>query len=146
LLCLDCGYDTETADLVVAMAVLADAEARVAPIVDELRRRTAMTVPGGDDVERVLELCDVLEGARRALLGVSRGETAGGGRRPTSMYAALAVLSSEASWLQRASRASSPRSQRWTPPPEVAATAHALEHTARRLRTNHSAGETSPLS
>jgi hypothetical protein len=95
----------------------------------------------------VLRLCEALEDARRALLGVAPRSSTRGVRRQIPMYSALAILSTEASWLQRASQTVAPRSPRSTAPPVVAETAHALEHaTERLLQAPYSAGETSPLS
>ena len=134
------------------MGILAEAEVRVAALVGELRRDATATPA---DLDRVLVLCGTLEDARRALLGMAgrRATTMPTGRdpdHPISLYSAVAILSTEAAWLARASRSVSPLPPTATPSPVLADAAHALEHaTGRLLATpphDYSAGETSPLS
>ena len=156
MICVDCGFDAATADLASALAVLNAVDAQVAVQVQDLRRRDATMGTSPDDLARVLRLCSALEDTRWALLGAPRRESAVGGRSGGAdipMYSALAILSTEAAWLQRASAAiAHPSSPTLPAPPVVADAVHALHHASAALgaaaheRLHYSAGETSPLS
>jgi hypothetical protein len=153
VICVDCGFDTAAADLASVVAMLAGVDERVGAWLDELRHpaaASALTRPP-PDVGRVLALCSAMEDTRRALLGIPRRPSTSPSRAADTeipMYSALAVLTTEAGWLQRASVSLAPRSASPTIPDDVAEAVHDLHHatSALGLGLGYSAGETSPLS
>jgi hypothetical protein len=152
VLCVDCGFDTATADTQEALAALADVEARVAVFVADRRHPSALLAtdgPGGPGVAEVLALCAAFQEARRALLGSPRRES-GEGTRPHEsvipIYSALAILTTETAWLHRATTSLASRPATAMLPPAIAEAVHDLQHATLGVRPRYSAGETSPLS
>jgi hypothetical protein len=150
--CVDCGFDTTAADLPSVMALLAGVDERVGAWVDELRHPAAIDLTTPPDVARLLALCSAMEDTRRTLLGIPRREASErslAAHAEIPLYSALAILTTEAGWLQRASVSLAPRSASPTVPSEVAEAVHDLHHATSALGPGPGlryAGETSPLS